>query len=146
MNTSSVLIIILEFLSGFGLFLYGIYLLGETLQLMAGDRLKSVLERTTNNPYKGVVVGTTITAILHSSSGTTELTISLVRSQIISFASSIGIILGANIGTTFTAFLTGLDMSKIAPILVGFCALIIFVSTNEKIKHLKSIFGLGLSS
>lgn len=145
MNTTSAFIITLGFLSGFGLFLYGIYLLGDTLQVMAGDRLRHILERTTNNPYKGVLVGTALTAILHSSSGTTAITISLVRSNMMTFTSSIGIILGANIGTTFTSFLTGLDMSKIAPILVGGCALLIFVSSNEAVRNIsKVLFGFGL--
>mgnify|MGYP001182219936 FL=1 len=137
--------LIFGFLSGFGLFLYGIYLMGETLQEMAGEQLKKWLERYTDTPYKGLLVGTILTAVIHSSSGTTALTISLVRANLMSFASSIGIILGANIGTTFTAFLTGLHLSPFAPIFISVCALIIFVSANENIKNIaKVLFGFGL--
>lgn len=140
MALSPYLNILLPFLSGFGIFLYGIYLLGETLQTLAGAKLKSWLEKATDSPYKGAVIGTVLTAILHSSSGTTALTISLVRAGLMTFSSSIGIILGANIGTTFTSLLTGLNIALLAPLMLIGSALIIFLTKSERTKQLAKVF------
>lgn len=130
---------------GLGVFLYGINLMGESLKELAGDKLKVIIEKTTNTPIKGILVGALVTAIIQSSSGTTALTVGLVRAGLLSFPQAVGIIMGANIGTTITAFIVGLDIGAASLWFVGIGAILIFFVNKEKIKKLGSIIlGFGL--
>ena len=130
---------------GLGVFLYGINLMGESLKELAGDKLKVIIEKTTNTPIKGILVGALVTAIIQSSSGTTALTVGLVRAGLLSFPQAVGIIMGANIGTTITAFIVGLDIGATSLWFVGIGAILIFFVNKEKIKKLGSIIlGFGL--
>ena len=89
---------IMFILGGLGIFLFGINLMGDSLKEMAGDKLKVIIEKTTNTPIKGILVGAAVTALIQSSSGTTALAVGLVRAGLLSFPQAIGIIMGANIG------------------------------------------------
>ena len=132
-------------IGGLGIFLYGINLMGDSLKEIAGDRLKVIIEKTTNTPIKGILVGALVTAIIQSSSGTTALTVGLVRAGLLSFPQAVGIIMGANIGTTVTAFIVGLNIGAAALWFVGIGAVLIFFFSKPKIQQLgKIILGFGL--
>lgn len=101
---------------GLGIFLYGMNVMGESLEKCAGGKLKSILEGLTSNPFKGIILGAVVTAIIQSSSATTVMVVGFVNSGIMNFSQSIGIIMGANIGTTITSWLlslTGVESSNI---------------------------------
>jgi len=137
--------IIFYVLGGLALFLFGMKLLSDGLQISAGDRMKSILAFLSRNKYLGVIVGFLVTAVLQSSSVTTVMLIGFVNAGIMSFIQSIGIIMGANIGTTITGFIISLKASSIAyPILIsGF--LLYFLGRTNKIKFMGQVFlGLGL--
>ncbi len=119
-------------LGGLGIFLYGIHLMGESLKLLAGNKLKVLIEKSTNTPLKGIFVGIIITGLLQSSSGTTALTVGLVRAGLMTLPQAVGIILGANIGTTVTSFLIGLQIANYALPIMGTGALLIFFMKDKK--------------
>ncbi len=132
-------------IGGFGMFLYGINLTGESLKLLAGNKLKRVIEKTTNTPLKGIFMGVLITVILQTSSGTTALTISLVRAGLMTLPQAVGIILGANIGTTVTSFLIGLNISAISLPMIGIGSMLAFFFKVNRYKRLGgALLGFGL--
>ena len=99
---------ILQLLGGLSLFLYGMNIMGDGLEKLGGSKLKSILEQLTSSPLKGILLGAGVTAIIQSSSATTVMVVGFVNSGIMSLSNSIGIIMGANIGTTVTAWLMSL--------------------------------------
>ena len=116
---------------GLALFLFGITLMSDSLKAAAGNRLKSIIEKTTNTPLKGIFVGIIMTVLIQSSSGTTALMIGLLRAGLMTLPQSVGIIMGANIGTTVTAFIIGLPIAKygLAFIFVG--VMMSFIKKNK---------------
>lgn len=131
-------------IGGLGVFLYGIKLMGDSLKAFAGDELRDIINKYTSNPFKGVLVGAASTVVIQSSSGTTALTISLVRAGLMDLRQAIGVIMGANIGTTITAFLLGLAIKDYAlPIM--FLGAVIFMFSSSRKKGLigQIIFGFG---
>lgn len=104
---------------GLGLFIYGMKLMGEGLERAAGDRLKVFLELLTRNKVLGVIVGTVVTAIIQSSSATTVMVVGLVNAGLMDLTQAIGVIMGANIGTTMTAQLIAFKFTKIALPAIG---------------------------
>ncbi|MFW7378927.1 MAG: Na/Pi cotransporter family protein [Oligoflexus sp.] len=124
---------IASIMGGAGLFLLGMMLLSENLQAAASNSLRTILQRMTYNPISSVITGTSITSILQSSSATLLITLGLVNAGIISFTNSLGIIYGANLGTTSTAWIVSLlgfklSMSNLALPLIGVGSLVrIFV-------------------
>lgn len=137
--------IILNLIGGLGIFLYGIYIMGEALKDLAGNRMKAIIEKLTSNPFKGLLVGIIVTIIIQSSSGTTALTIGLVRAGLMSLPQAMGIIMGANIGTTVTAFLIGLKISDYSFLFIGIGALLTFFFNKKMIKDIGlSFLGFGL--
>lgn len=136
---------IMMIIGGLGLFLYGIELTGDSLKAIAGDRLKTFIEKSTNTPIKGILIGAIVTILLQSSSGTTALTVSLVRAGLLSFPQAVGIIMGANIGTTITPFMMSLKIEVFALWFVGIGALMIFFFKKVKVKQTGSmLLGFGL--
>ncbi len=105
MEANNIIISILSILGSLGLFLYGMKFLSESLQKVAGDRMRRTLSAITSNPFRGVLAGILITGIIQSSSATTVMLVSFVNAGLLSVTKSIGIIMGANIGTTVTAWL-----------------------------------------
>src|SRR5690554_1028442 len=105
---------IFEFIGGLGIFLFGIKSMGDGLQKSAGDKLRDILDRFTTNPFMGVLAGIIVTGLIQSSSGTTAITIGLVSAGFMTLRQAIGVIMGANIGTTVTAFIIGIDIGEYA--------------------------------
>lgn len=99
---------VLALLGGLAMFLYGMNVMGSGLEKLAGGRLEKILEKITNNPLKGALVGVLITAIVQSSSATTVILVGFVNAGIMKFSQAISIIMGANIGTTITAWILSL--------------------------------------
>ena len=99
---------VLSLAGGLALFLYGMHLLGEGLSNASGGRMESILEKLTNNPVKAVLVGAGVTAVIQSSSATTVMVVGFVNSGIMKLQQAVGIIMGANIGTTMTAWILSL--------------------------------------
>jgi phosphate:Na+ symporter len=132
-------------IGGLGIFLYGIHMMGESLKLLAGNKLKVMIEKTTNTPLKGIFVGILITGFLQSSSGTTALTVGLVRAGLMTLPQAVGIILGANIGTTITSFLIGLEIKAYALPIMGLGSLLVFFMKSKKPKRLGgALLGFGM--
>ncbi|MCD6152009.1 MAG: Na/Pi symporter, partial [Deltaproteobacteria bacterium] len=94
---------IFSFMGGLGLFLYGMKIMSEGLQKAAGDRLRKLLEKLTSNRFIAFLVGMGITAVIQSSSATTVMVVGFVNAGLMNLLQAIGVILGANIGTTVTA-------------------------------------------
>ena len=100
---------ILMLVSGLALFLFGMDTMGDSLQRSAGSRLKVMLGKMTSNPFKGFLLGLTVTAIIQSSSATTVMVVGFVNSGTLTLTQAVGVILGAELGTAVTAWLTGLS-------------------------------------
>ena len=99
---------VLSLIGGLALFLYGMNSMGASLEKKAGGQLKSVLTKMTDNPFKGFLLGLIVTSIIQSSSATTVMVVGFVNSGIMTLHQSIGIIMGANVGTTITAWILSL--------------------------------------
>ena len=102
---------VLSVLGGLAMFLYGMALMSEGLQKSAGDRLRSFMAKMTSNSFKRVLTGTVVTALVQSSSATTIMVVSFVNAGLLTLGNAIGVIMGANIGTTLTAWITSLGFS-----------------------------------
>ena len=107
---------VLSLIGGLALFLFGMNIMGDALEKRAGNQLKNILEKLTSNRFKGFLLGAGVTAIIQSSSATTVMVVGFVNSGIMSLKQAIGIIMGANVGTTITSWilsLTGIESSNI---------------------------------
>ena len=104
---------------GLGLFLYGMKLMSDGLENIAGEKLKSILEKITSNKIMGILVGTVVTAVIQSSSATTVMVVSFVNAGLMSLLQATGVILGSNIGTTITAQMVSFNLEVVAPIFIG---------------------------
>ena len=100
---------VLALMGGLALFLFGMTIMGQGLERSAGSRLKTILEKLTSNPLKGVLLGLGVTAVIQSSSATTVMVVGFVNSGVMSLRQAIGIIMGANVGTTVTSWLLSLN-------------------------------------
>ena len=96
---------VLSMIGGLALFLYGMHLMGEGLSKASGGKLESILEKLTSNPVKAVLLGAGVTAVIQSSSATTVMVVGFVNSGIMRLSQAVGIIMGANIGTTATSWI-----------------------------------------
>ncbi|MDQ0481634.1 phosphate:Na+ symporter [Alkalihalobacillus hemicentroti] len=135
---------IFQFVGGLGIFLFGLKYMGDGLQRSAGDRLRDILDRFTTNPFMGVLAGIVVTILLQTSSGTTVLTVGLVNAGFMTLRQAIGVIMGANIGTTVTAFIIGIPIKDYALPIIFIGAALIFFVKNKKITYLgQIIFGFG---
>lgn len=131
--------------SGLGLFLYGMHLMSEGLEKAAGNRLKSIVGALTKNRYIGVFVGAFVTMIVQSSSATTVMVVGFVNASIMNLTQAIGVIMGANIGTTITGVLVALKLTELAPFAIGFGVMIMLFSKNAKTqKYAQILLGFGL--
>ena len=124
----------LKLIGSLGLFLYGMKIMSEGLQKVAGDRLRSILTAMTTNRVTGVLTGVLITALIQSSSATTVMVVSFVNAGLLTLAESISVIMGANIGTTITGQLIALDIGAIAPLIAFIGVASIMFIKNEKVK------------
>ena len=144
LNTLNWQQIIFSFLGGLGMFLFCIKYMGDGLQLAAGDRLKYILDKYTTSPFLGVLVGIFVTVLIQSSSGTTVITIGLVSAGLLTLRQAIGIIMGANIGTTITSFIIGFNISHFSlPIIFLGAALLFFTKVKTLNNAGRILFGFG---
>lgn len=132
-------------IGGLALFLFGIDYMGEGLKNAAGDKLKEYIDKYTNKTWKGIIVGTLITVLIQSSSATSAIAISFVRAGLMSVPQSLGIIIGANIGTTITAFLIGLNIEELALYFVFAGVMMELFAKRKKQKYFgQIILGFGI--
>lgn len=137
--------IAISLIAGLGMFLYGMNVMGDGLQKAAGDKLKKIIEMLTTNRIMGVLVGAVVTGIIQSSSATTVMTVGFVNAGIMTLKQAIGIIMGANIGTTVTAQLVSFSIEKYAPIAIGIGVLFWLFSKNTTVKNFSEILiGFGI--
>ncbi|EGC83120.1 Na/Pi cotransporter family protein [Anaerococcus hydrogenalis] len=130
---------------GLAIFLFGINLMGDALTNFAGPKLRGYVEKYTSNPIKGVLVGIVITGLIQSSSATTVIAISFVRAGVMSLEQAIGVILGANIGTTVTAVLIGFNLDYLSYFICLIGVGIFLFSKKRKGKYIGEILiGFGL--
>ena len=120
---------------GLGLFLYGMKLMSDGLENVAGEKLKGILEKITSNKVIGVLVGTIVTAIIQSSSATTVMVVSFVNAGLMTLTQATGVILGSNIGTTITAQMVSFNLEVIAPIFIGVGAIVMMSAKKKKNKR-----------
>ena len=137
--------ILLGLLGGLTLFLYGMQMMSSGLEAVAGDRMKSILEKLTSNRFVGVLVGCLITMVIQSSSATTVMVVGFVNAQMMTLRQAVWVIMGANIGTTVTGQLIALDIGAIAP-LIAFLGvvLVVFMKGQTKRQIGEIIAGLGI--
>ena len=132
-------------IGGLALFLFGIQFMGDGLKSIAGEKLRDYIDKYTNKPWKGILVGTIITVFIQSSSATSAIAIGFVRAGLMSLEQSVGIIIGANIGTTITAFLIGLKVETLALYFVFLGVLITLFAKRKKQTYMGQIvLGFGL--
>ncbi|MDD6467414.1 MAG: Na/Pi cotransporter family protein [Erysipelotrichaceae bacterium] len=140
------------FVGGLGMFLYGMHIMADGLQKTAGEKTKKLMGYLTNHRILGIVVGALITAIIQSSSATTVLVVGFVNASILSLNQAVGVIMGANIGTTMTAWLVSMSEwgsifkpEFIAPLLVGIGALcVLFTHSDRKHQIGNILVGFGI--
>lgn len=141
-----------KFVGGLGMFLYGMHVMADGLQKSAGGKMKQLLGILTNHRILGVLVGALVTAVIQSSSATTVMVVGFVNAGIISLTQAVGVIMGANIGTTITAWLVSMSewgqMLKpefFAPLLIGIGAFIVLFVNKEKYRQVGEILvGFGV--
>ena len=144
--------IIFLFAGGLGMFLYGLNIMAEGLEQAAGSRMKNLLSRLTSNKYIGVLVGLAITAVIQSSSATTVMVVGFVNAGLMELEQAVGVIMGANIGTTVTAWLVSMseitsviNPEFIAPLILGIAAFVVLLAKTDRSKNIGCLFvGFGL--
>lgn len=143
--------LILDFLGGFGLFMFGMEFMGEGLQKAAGSRMKNILGALTRNRLLGILVGAGVTALIQSSSATTVMVVGFVNVGLLSLKQAVGVIMGANIGTTITSWIVALGEwtqylkpSVLAPIFLVIGIVLVMFAKNSQVKSIgQIIFGFG---
>ncbi len=137
--------LIFGLLGGLGLFLFGMKIMSEGLQKIAGDKMRKILAALTSNRLVGALVGIAVTAIIQSSSATTVMVVGFVNAGLLSLVQSIGVVLGANIGTTITAQLIAFKITKFALPAIGIGTGLKLFSRNKKYSYIgEIILGFGL--
>ncbi len=135
-------------LAGLGVFLYACKMLQDNVERLANNSIRDLFNKTSNNPFVGIGIGTTVTALVQSSGLTTVMIVGFVNAGIMTLYQATAIILGANIGTTITAQIAALQAFKFAEIAAGFCGVGFFFSMFSKTEKLKSVGailgGLGM--
>ncbi len=135
----------MQLFGGLALFLFGMEQMADALKAVAGERMKTILAKLTTNRYMGAVTGAFVTAIIQSSSVTTVMLVGFVTAGLMSLSQAIGVIMGANIGTTITAQIVAFKVTKYALLLVAVGFGLVFIGKRDNVKqygHL--IMGLGL--
>ena len=135
----------IQLAGGLALFLFGMDQMGESLKIVAGDKMRQILGKLTTNRLMGLVTGAVVTSIIQSSSVTTVMLVGFVTANLMSLSQAIGVILGADIGTTITAQIVAFPIKKYALLLVAAGFLMTFTSKKEDIRQYGAlIMGLGM--
>lgn len=136
---------VLGLIGGLGLFLYGMTLMSDSLEKAAGAKLRGILELFTKNRYVGIIVGVVFTAIIQSSSAATVMVVSFVNSGLMTLYQAIGVIYGANIGTTVTSQLVSFNLSQYAPVFIMAGVLMLMIFKNPTVKKAgEVVIGFGI--
>ncbi|MDR1773652.1 MAG: Na/Pi cotransporter family protein [Clostridioides sp.] len=137
--------IAISLMGGLGMFLYGMTLMGEGLQKSAGNKLRRIVELLTKNVIMGVLLGTVVTGVIQSSSATTVMVVGFVNAGIMTLSQAIGVIMGANIGTTVTAQLVSFSMEGLAPLALSIGIIFYLAFSSDKYKNIAEILiGFGI--
>ena len=137
--------IILSMAGGLGLFLYGMRIMSDSIEKVAGAKLRGILERLTTNRFMAILVGVFFTAVIQSSSACTVMVVSFVNSGLMTLTQAAGVILGANVGTTVTALLVSFKLEKAAPVILLAGVLILMFVKKQKISRWgEAIIGFGV--
>lgn len=135
----------LQIMAGVGLFLYGMQLMSDGLQKVAGEKMRTILEKLTTNPFMGLLVGIVFTGIIQSSNATTVLVVSFVNSGLMNLAQSVGVIMGANIGTTVTGQLVSFKLDAVAPLFIIIGVVMVMFVKKPMIKRIGEVLlGFGI--
>ena len=136
---------ILTMAGGLGLFLFGMDLMSDSIEKVAGARLRRILEIFTTNRFMGMIVGIIFTGIIQSSSACTVMVVSFVNSGLMNLYQAAGVILGANIGTTITSQLVSFNLSKIAPLILLVGVVVMMFTKKEKVRKVAEVVvGFGI--
>ena len=136
---------VLGLIGGLGLFLYGMTLMSDSLEKAAGAKLRGILELFTKNRYVGIIVGVVFTAIIQSSSAATVMVVSFVNAGLMTLYQAIGVIYGANIGTTVTSQLVSFNLSQYAPVFIMAGVLMLMIFKNPTVKKTgEVVIGFGI--
>lgn len=136
---------ILTMAGGLGLFLFGMELMSDSIEKVAGARLRRILEIFTTNRFMGMIVGIIFTGIIQSSSACTVMVVSFVNSGLMNLYQAAGVILGANIGTTITSQLVSFNLSKIAPLILLVGVVVMMFTKKEKVRKVAEVLvGFGI--
>jgi phosphate:Na+ symporter len=135
----------MQLVGGLALFLFGMEQMADSLKAVAGERMKLILAKLTSNRFMGAITGAFVTAVIQSSSVTTVLVVGFITAGLMSMSQSIGVIMGANIGTTITAQIVAFKVTKLALLMVAGGFGMLFFSKQEKIRQYGGmLMGLGL--
>jgi len=135
----------MQLAGGLGLFLFGMKLMGDGLEMAAGSKLRGMIERLTKNKYMGALVGLVVTAVIQSSSATTVMVVGFVNAGLMNLAQAVGVIMGANIGTTVTGVMIAINLTAIAPLAVLIGVVMISFIKRNSVKHIGQIIaGFGI--
>ena len=136
---------ILTMAGGLGLFLFGMELMSDSIEKVAGARLRRILEIFTTNRFMGMIVGIIFTGVIQSSSACTVMVVSFVNSGLMNLYQAAGVILGANIGTTITSQLVSFNLSKIAPLILLVGVVVMMFTKKEKVRKVAEVVvGFGI--
>jgi phosphate:Na+ symporter len=145
MHTEIILEMVFQILGGLGIFLLGMRNMSEGLQVVAGTALKKIIGAVTNNRFMAVGVGVLVTSLVQSSSITTVMVVGFVNSGLMTLYQAIGVIMGANIGTTITGWILALKIGKYGLPLLGAASFVYLFSRKEKLKYIAlAILGIGM--
>lgn len=136
--------ILFKFVGGLGIFLFGIKYMSDGLQKTAGDKMRGLLAKYTSNPVLGVLVGIAVTVLIQTSTGTTVMAIGLVNAGLMTLRQAIGVVMGANIGTTVTAFIIGINIEEYSLPIIAVGALLLFFMKKKRLQYIgQVVFGFG---
>lgn len=150
MNFGDILLVIIKFAGAVVAFIYGMKLMSEGLQKVAGNKMRSIMGRMTNNPFRGIVTGAAVTAAVQSSTATTVMVVSFVNSGLLTLASAIAVVMGANIGTTITSWIILLGIvgeanKFVLPLTIFAIAAPLLLIKGDKAKSISEfIIGFGI--
>ena len=149
MDIGDILLIIIKFAGAVVVFIFGMKLMSEGLQKVAGGKMRSIMGRMTNNPFRGIVTGAAVTAAIQSSTATTVMVVSFVNSGLLTLAGAIAVVMGANIGTTITSWIILLGMGGgaekfVIPLIIFAIAVPFILMRGDKVKSISQFFvGFG---
>ena len=133
------------FLGGLGMFLYGMNIMADGMQKTAGSKMSQFLSMLTNNRFMAVCLGALITAIIQSSGATTVMVVGFVSAGVLNLTQAVGVIMGANIGTTITSQLVSFNLSKIAPLILLVGVVVMMFTKKEKVRKVAEVVvGFGI--